>query len=321
MTDSRISVLMIEDDQIDQKAFERFLSRGEYPYRCTYTSSLAEGLSRLSRETFDVILVDYQLGDGTALDLLKKCRDTPVIVITGMGNEEIAINAMKTGASDYLIKDIEGYYLKIIPMTIESAIRRWKNQQMQRLLSHTIRSISDAVFITDMADRFIFVNPAFEAIYGYRFEEIVHNSSRMIWDDPEENHQSLASVTRSINVEWNGRVRHRRKSGEAFPAMVSRSAVRDENGQNFALVGIARDISELVGIENEREKMLQEIHSLLNRFQKMRIAIPVGSKTGNLEDIKAYWRRVARFLDDQEGILDSGTESSPASDTGRNGNS
>lgn len=296
MNETTIKVLMIEDNLIDQKAFQRFLKNGDFGIECSFASSLQQGCEQIDAGEFDAILVDYQLGDGTALDLLRTYKRCPVIVITGMGNEEIAIQAMKMGACDYLIKDIHSNYLKIIPITLENAIRRWSDQQLQKLLYQTVQSINEAVFVTDRTGRVIFVNPAFQQLYLFPAEKICGQLSSPIWKDERDNLQSLESVLHRTKVEWSGRVRHRRADGSEFTAMVSRSPVRDDRGDAFAVVGISRDVTEEEAVENERERLLSDIQKILERFRDLNLALPISPDFGSLNDIRSYWNHVTHFL-------------------------
>jgi diguanylate cyclase (GGDEF)-like protein/PAS domain S-box-containing protein len=118
-----IRVLLVEDELIDQLAFSRFIQREGLPYDAIIVSSVQEARSTLSEQKFDVIITDYHLGVDTALDLLEEIQDTPFIVITGLGDEEIAVKAMKLGASDYLTKDMQGNYLKTLPPVVTNAIK------------------------------------------------------------------------------------------------------------------------------------------------------------------------------------------------------
>ncbi len=126
---NRISVLVLEDDKIDRMAFERMVRENSLPYDYTCVGSLKQCLNALESHSYDVLVSDYRLGDGTALDLFDKLDpDLPVIVVTGAGGEEIAVEAMKSGASDYLLKDVDGAYLKTLPLTLENTIKAKRNE-------------------------------------------------------------------------------------------------------------------------------------------------------------------------------------------------
>ena len=129
MEEKTIHLLLVEDDKVDQMAFVRHVKQKNLPYEYTIAGSVAEGEKILETASFDVIVSDYWLGDGVSFELFEQFKDTPVIVTTGTGNEEVAVEAMKLGASDYLIKDPDGHYLKTLATTVDLAIQRKKNER------------------------------------------------------------------------------------------------------------------------------------------------------------------------------------------------
>ncbi|MBW2709269.1 MAG: response regulator [Deltaproteobacteria bacterium] len=124
MEEKKIRLLLIEDDKIDRMAFERFAGNENLPYDYGVANSISEAEEALRSHEFDVVIADYMLGDGTAFDIFGQTKDVPVIVVTGTGNEEIAVAAMKLGAYDYIIKDSKGNYLKTLPTTVALALKR-----------------------------------------------------------------------------------------------------------------------------------------------------------------------------------------------------
>lgn len=124
MQNTVYKILFVEDDKIDQMAFERFAQKEHFPYQYVLAGSVRETQEILGTDHFHAVVTDYSLGDGVALDMFDLFQNIPIIVVTGIGNEEIAVTAMKAGAYDYLIKDAEGNYLKTLVVTVENAIRR-----------------------------------------------------------------------------------------------------------------------------------------------------------------------------------------------------
>ncbi len=123
-----IRILLVEDNKVDQMAFKRFVEREKLPYDYAIVGSVAEAEDILATERFDVLVIDYLLGDGTAFDLFGRAGEGPIVVITGNSRENIAVKAMKAGATDYLIKDQEGKYLTVLPVTVENAIHLRKTE-------------------------------------------------------------------------------------------------------------------------------------------------------------------------------------------------
>jgi diguanylate cyclase (GGDEF)-like protein len=111
-------ILMIEDDQADRRLITENLSRDQVFSEWTVIECVnaAEGLKKLRREKFDCVLLDYRLPDHNGLGILKEFRlydsETPVIMLTGKGSENVAVEALKCGAQDYITKhDISGQAL------------------------------------------------------------------------------------------------------------------------------------------------------------------------------------------------------------------
>jgi DNA-binding NtrC family response regulator len=119
-------VLLIEDNEETARLLARALRSGVEPFDVTAVFSAREGLERLGDEGFDCVLLDYRLPDGDGLECLRKIRqrhsDVPVIIITGGGSEEIAVEAMKLGATDYIVK--HGKYLLTVPLVVREALGR-----------------------------------------------------------------------------------------------------------------------------------------------------------------------------------------------------
>ncbi len=135
MQSQLIRVLLVDDDEIDRESLARHIDDVGLPYSLVACGSKKAGLAELERQRFDVVLLDFELGDGTGLELLSAVPDTPAILITGCGSEEVAIEAMRLGASDYLIKDTERSYLTVLPITIENVLARKRvEDERERLI-------------------------------------------------------------------------------------------------------------------------------------------------------------------------------------------
>ncbi|MEJ2568724.1 MAG: ATP-binding protein, partial [candidate division WOR-3 bacterium] len=89
-------------NKFDQKAFTRFVEKNKLPYHVEIASSIAECKKILETNSFDIILQDFELNDGTALDVMRLDISEPVVIITGAGNEETAVKSMKEGKKEYI---------------------------------------------------------------------------------------------------------------------------------------------------------------------------------------------------------------------------
>ncbi|MCJ7812415.1 PAS domain S-box protein [bacterium] len=255
MNDTKSRVLLIEDDKIDQMAFERLVKNEHLSYDYTIAGSVFETKNILNSEQFDFIIADYLLGDGTVFDLFDCIKDIPVIFVTGCGNEEAAVKAMKAGAYDYLIKDPDYNYLRMLPLVAENAIKHKNAEKQFRMLSHAMMNIRDSVYITDINNHILFVNKAFSETYGYQEEEIIGLTIHCIYENN--------CIENNIHSNYQGEFNHKRKDGSIFPVFLSSSVIPNGNGNPFAIVAITRDITEQKQMEKEIEKRKKYLESVL----------------------------------------------------------
>lgn len=151
MLTEQIRVLLVDDDDIDRESMIRFVRDCQLPYEMHAANSKRQAEAILDALDFDVVLLDFELGDGSGLELLERLGDAASIIITGCGSEEVAVEAMRLGACDYLIKDTDRSYLTVLPLTIENVLARRKAErdreelilQLQQALSQvkTLRGI------------------------------------------------------------------------------------------------------------------------------------------------------------------------------------
>lgn len=251
----KIKLLYIEDDLVDLQAFERLVQKQGLSYDYDVGSSIAETKVLLEENKYDIIVSDFQLGDGTALELFDHFGETPFILVTGSGDEDIAVSAMKAGARDYLIKDSDRNYLTVLPVTVENALKHDKDEKRFQMLSHALMDIKDSVFFTDMEDNIIYVNDAFCRTYGYHEEEIVGKEAAVLWDKDIENEYQQSIFPKALRGGLKGEFLHRREDGSLFPVLLSRAVIKDERKKPIAIAGIVRDITERKLIEQQFQSL------------------------------------------------------------------
>ena len=129
MDNEPIQVLLIEDNVGDYQLILQMLDISEIAkFELIQTTRLVSGLKLLESGKFDIILVDLGLPDSVGLESFKAILEThpsiPIIILTGLANEEIGIQAIKLGAQDYLVKgEFNG---KLLVRAIQYAIERKK---------------------------------------------------------------------------------------------------------------------------------------------------------------------------------------------------
>ena len=167
-----IKVLFVEDDLIDQMGFKRLIKKEALPYEYTIADSVQNAHRALKESNFDVVVIDYNLGDGTAFDVFPQIpAGTSIIFCTGAGDEKIAVKALQKGASEYMIKDHAHTYLNTLPKVVDR-VTKIKRMEIENILAQEALAKSeeqfrtlfqnspDAIFVENKNGDILDVNPA-----------------------------------------------------------------------------------------------------------------------------------------------------------------
>lgn len=255
MTQERaLRILVVEDDLVDQMAVRRVVRDAGLPYTLTMAASVEEACAALASFTFDVVVTDYALGDGTALDVLAAAGDLASIIVTGAGDQEKATSGLKAGAADYLVKTPQHGHLAALPAAIDRALRMKAQDRRVQMLGHALRYIGEAVFVTAEDDRIVFVNRAFCEMYGWSEEEVIGRTPVSLW--PASTYRPAALVDERVND-----VAVQTKDGSFLSVALTRSPVHDDAGKVIAMVRVMRDMTE----RNRIERELREANVALER--------------------------------------------------------
>jgi len=142
-------ILVIEDDDIDREALRRAFNKSDFEVSIQEATNGLEGLATLRDNKFSCVLLDFLLPDMTGIELLKIIKKEfnkipcPILMLTGEGSEQIAVEALKLGAYDYIVKGSADSLNKIIN-SVEKSIERWNlltnrkkvNAQIKRNITH-----------------------------------------------------------------------------------------------------------------------------------------------------------------------------------------
>lgn len=255
-----IKILLIEDNTKDQAKFKDIIETQSLPYQLISAITIDEALSVIKRERLDIIITKYKLPDGCALDIINSCRDYPIIVATESGNIEAAINLFKAGASDYLIKDTYYNYLKLLPTTIERALKDKFQDKMLYLIEAAAENTSDTIIILEPepADlpgrRILYVNKAFCNMTGYTQEEVIGKTLNIfhgINTDTKELEKARNAFISKIPVSIE--IANYKKDGSEFWVESHIEPFKEEKAWLIHWVSMERDVTK----KREYEKTLK----------------------------------------------------------------
>jgi PAS domain S-box-containing protein len=270
MAEETISILLIEDEDAHAELIERaFEDRGDKA-QIRRAKSLAEARAKMTESNPSLIIADWRLPDGESMELLPDRHDplsTPIILMTSYGNERIAVEAIKSGALDYVVKSSES--MLDMPHLAERAIQYWtaraESVHMQEILREReaqfrllAENASDMISRLTITGEILYVSPACEHLLGYKPEEL---TGSIIFDLIHEKDRSFVKhvfegngndVTHIVSYE----AMH--KDGRYIWLESSSRAVLDpKTGLLVEIQTSSRDITE----RKKAGKALQEAHA------------------------------------------------------------
>ena len=121
-----IRILYIEDDKGLAKLLQRKMRREGFEVNLAYDGR--KGLAAFEKHPCDVLFVDHRLPGYSGLEIIRRLAASgnlpPTVMVTGAGDEKVAVEAIKLGAADYIVKDVEGGYLELMPVVVEKILNR-----------------------------------------------------------------------------------------------------------------------------------------------------------------------------------------------------
>src|SRR5215211_4014399 len=188
-----MKILYVEDEIAHVVLAQRTLEDNlQQEFVLIHAETIQQALERLTAEPdIDLVLSDLRLPDGTGLELLNKIRGHPlppaVVLVTGQGDQEVAVTALKNGAADYLVKQSD--YLHRLPVVISNAVAQNRLLREQEALRQSeikyqslIEQIAAVVFLdqVDEAETTLYISPRIEELTGYSPAEWYSNEQLWI---------------------------------------------------------------------------------------------------------------------------------------------
>ena len=260
-----IRVLQVDDDEIDVRLAKRALAKyvGPAKFNVDSASRLSEAIDHLKTNQYDVILLDLGLPDSSGIETVQKvCQvspNIPIVVLTGLENEETGLEAIKSGASDYLVKGptLENALVKTILYAIERKKAAEKLHESQQMLQLVMNGIPQAVFWKNRNFVYVGCNPIFARHAGLSTpEEIVGKTDYDLpWRKEESDfyRQCDQRVMESKTGEFHIIEPQLQADGKQAWLDTNKVPLYDSEGNVVGILGTYEDITE----RREAERALQ----------------------------------------------------------------
>ena len=262
-----IKILLIEDNPGDARLLQELLKDViSLQFQMEQIDCLSRGIQRLNEQAFDVILLDLSLPDSQGLEtfvqLQRQVRDVPIVVITGLNDETLAVRAVQEGAQDYLVKGQVSS--DVLARSIRYAIERKRTDQKIREQAALLDVATDAIVVRDLDHRILFWSKGAERLYGWQSEAAIGQSiDELLYKSAASPFQ--AAHERLLQAgEWYGELEQVTQADQAIVVASHWTLIRDEQDQPKSVFTVSTDITEKKQLEAQffRAQRMESIGTL-----------------------------------------------------------
>lgn len=263
-----IRVLLVEDNPGDVFLLREMLGEAPIPFAVENVARMSEALERLDGGGIDVVLSDLTLPDSHGIETFHRLAvhpsRVPVVVLSGMNDEALALQTVEEGAQDYLVKGLLDQPLLVRSMRYAikraEADRRW--QEERTLLRNVIDNMPDAIYVKDASGRYLLDNVAHRRQIGAASLEEVIGKNTADFFPPEVAAKFLADDELVLKTAEPILNRHEVTDADSAKSLwlsTTKVPLRDARGNVVGIIGIGRDITARKDAEQQLAEYTQEL--------------------------------------------------------------
>jgi PAS domain S-box-containing protein len=254
-----LRILLVEDSEDDALLLLHHIERNGYTIDYERIETPDRMYDLLKEKKWDLVLSDYVMPHFNGLEALAILQesgiDIPFIIISGTIGEEIAVESMKAGAHDYLMKN----NLKRLIPAIERELRESNSRAIRKQAEEKLRILSRAVdqspamiLITNTEGTIEYINPKFTEVTGYSQMDAVGKNPRILKSNkmPDSYYKEMWNTLKAGNT-WSNEMINKKKNGDLYWVNISISPIFDVEGTITHYVGLSEDITQKKKTEEE----------------------------------------------------------------------
>jgi PAS domain S-box-containing protein len=294
-----LRALIVEDSENDALLVLRELRRGGYDVTWERVETAETMRAALDRQPWDIVISDYKMPHFTGLEALNLLRaggvDLPFILVSGTVGEDMAVQAMKAGANDYLMKGKLGRLVPAVERELRDAAGRREHKRAdtalaaeQTLLTNLLKTSPDNIYFKNRQSRFVRVNDMMAQYFGVRspkdmvgksdFDFFSEEHARQAYEDEQQVIRTGKPIIGLVEKEtW--------PDGRVTWVSTTKVPLRDADGNFTGLVGISRDITE----RKRADDHIREQAALLDEASDCIYVV-------TLDSTILYWNRAAEHI-------------------------
>jgi PAS domain S-box-containing protein len=300
--DKSLRVLLVDDNPDDRMLALRALQREIPDLKATEIVDEASLNRAIEQGGFDLVLTDFQLRWSDGLVVLRKVKkawpNCPVVMFTGTGSEEIAVEAMKLGLDEYVIKSPR--HFSRLPTAVQNSLKQARCRQEKAEAEGNFSRLFDTVpiglFHMQPDGMILQVNRAFAEMTGYtNSNQLSQYHATQFFVTPED-HRAWRDAIERDGTLLNHETQFRRADGSRVWVEISARALRDGSSGSIFYEGSVEDITQRHDARVERERLIQSLQEALTRVKKLSGLLPICSSCKKIRDDRGYWNQLEVYI-------------------------
>jgi len=294
---SQLNLLIVDDSEDDVLLIARALEKENFKLTSKRVDNAADLTAALDAHQWDLILSDYSMPGFNGAEALALCRnkafDAPFIIVSGRIGEEVAVDMMKAGASDYVMKDDLPRLAPAVTRELRAARDRKIRRQAQLAMAHLasiVETCDDAIISQTLGGTVLSWNSGAEQMFGYGAEDMVGEPiETLVPRDLRSEISDIRDVIQSgRRVERIETIRLRR-DGTCIDVSITVSPIKNSDGHIQGASIVLRDITERKQQEKERSRLIEELTDALKRVKTLNGLLPICASCKKIRNDGGYW--------------------------------
>lgn len=300
--DERVRLLIVDDNADDRELVLREISRDIPDFEAVEVSDLISFSQALEQDPFDVVITDYRMYCTDGLSVVRQVKakwpDTAIIMFTGTGSEEVAVEAMKAGVDDYVLKTPR--HFPRLRKAVETALRAHRQRKKLDQAELRYKALFDTVpvglFRCTPLGKILDVNPAFALLLGTQRKDLLARNFAEFHPLPGEFERWRDELERAGSVAFL-HSRFKTSEGDLRHVEIHARILRNPQTRQIYYEGSVEDITERKSAEAEREKLIGELRNALGKVNALTGMLPICSSCKKIRDKRGAWNLLETYIE------------------------
>jgi two-component system, cell cycle sensor histidine kinase and response regulator CckA len=246
-----VQILHLEDSANDAALILDVLEDGKMACAVTHALNRADFETAIEHDRFDIILCDHRVPGYTGFAALEFAKEhqpnVPVVILSGVLDDEQAVQSLKHGASDYILKDRMARLVPAIRQALDEAddeMIRAAVEDRIREQANLLNVTRDAILLRNMNDQIVYWNPGAENLFGWSATEAMgQDFSGLLKGDPARLDDARTTLLQS--GDWLGEILLKKKTGQDRTVMSRWNLLRGKDGQPRSILTTNTDVTDM----------------------------------------------------------------------------